>query len=216
MPIFQISTDMLHWHLNTDKKNTFACKIVKFKPVLGGYSWSGGSESSVACTTFMSGWPSGLRRQTQAQACLNNSVSGIECSGPRMWAWVRIPLLTQPLFIFYTSNIFRQKKHDCLQVGPLCIDSSNRPTPPPIHLTKIICGTMLWSISQSLKRSSSRHPWHNKKTRGSSDAKQFNSTLARKAIKMTVTYIFHTLANVGGRTVSTHQPARSNKTEFSL
>ena len=38
----------------------------------------------------MSGWPSGLRRQTQARA----SRSRAEISGPRMWAWVRIPLLT--------------------------------------------------------------------------------------------------------------------------
>ena len=39
----------------------------------------------------LSGWPSGLRRQTQGTAlhCIN-----VQCSGPRMWAWVQIPLLT--------------------------------------------------------------------------------------------------------------------------
>ena len=46
----------------------------------------------------LSGWPSGLRRQTQAEACL---ATGIGRSGPRMWAWVRIPLLTNLLFLFY-------------------------------------------------------------------------------------------------------------------
>ena len=38
----------------------------------------------------MSGWPSGLRRQTQELSCTCMS----EHSGPRMWAWVQIPLLT--------------------------------------------------------------------------------------------------------------------------
>ena len=41
----------------------------------------------------LSGWPSGLRRQTQGLEHLT-SLSGNEVSGPRMWAWVRIPLLT--------------------------------------------------------------------------------------------------------------------------
>ena len=39
-----------------------------------------------------SGWPSGLRRQTQE---LFSSLLWSEHSGPRMRAWVRIPLLTQ-------------------------------------------------------------------------------------------------------------------------
>ena len=39
---------------------------------------------------YMSGWPSGLRRQTQELSCIHTS----EHSGPRMWAWVQIPLLT--------------------------------------------------------------------------------------------------------------------------
>ena len=43
----------------------------------------------------MSGWPSGLRRQTQELSCLRTK----EHSGPRMWAWVQIPLLTN-LLIF--------------------------------------------------------------------------------------------------------------------
>ena len=45
---------------------------------------------------IMSGWPSGLRRQTQGNPC-----TLIECfnenSGPRMRAWVQIPLLTNIL-----------------------------------------------------------------------------------------------------------------------
>ena len=42
----------------------------------------------------MSGWPSGLRRQSQVQnlSCLFRAQGR---SGPRMWAWVRIPLLTK-------------------------------------------------------------------------------------------------------------------------
>ena len=44
----------------------------------------------------LSGWPSGLRRQTQALASL---LCIGECSGPRMRAWVRIPLLTHFLEI---------------------------------------------------------------------------------------------------------------------
>ena len=44
----------------------------------------------------MSGWPSGLRRQTQEQY----SSLTIERSGPRMRAWVRIPLLTKSFFSF--------------------------------------------------------------------------------------------------------------------
>ena len=44
---------------------------------------------------IMSGWPSGLRRQTQEK---DSSQHRSEHSGPRMWAWVRIPLLTKYLF----------------------------------------------------------------------------------------------------------------------
>ena len=43
----------------------------------------------------MSGWPSGLRRQTQE---INSSLHRSENSGPRMRAWVRIPLLTENVF----------------------------------------------------------------------------------------------------------------------
>ena len=39
---------------------------------------------------YMSGWPSGLRRQTQDISCIHSN----EHSGPLMWAWVQIPLLT--------------------------------------------------------------------------------------------------------------------------
>ena len=42
----------------------------------------------------MSGWPSGLRRQTQGIHPSHRS----EISGPRMRAWVRIPLLTKTFF----------------------------------------------------------------------------------------------------------------------
>ena len=51
----------------------------------------------------MSGWPSGLRRQTQEQY----SSLTIERSGPRMRAWVRIPLLTKSFFLsFYCIVAF--------------------------------------------------------------------------------------------------------------
>ena len=44
-----------------------------------------------------SGWPSGLRRQTQGIPFL--SIAGqLGNSGPLMRAWVRIPLLTKYLF----------------------------------------------------------------------------------------------------------------------
>ena len=50
-----------------------------------------------------SGWPSGLRRQTQE---INSSLLGGEHSGPRMRAWVRIPLLTIILYPFSFILIF--------------------------------------------------------------------------------------------------------------
>ena len=50
----------------------------------------------------MSGWPSGLRRQTQE---LYSSLHRSENSGPRMWAWVRIPLLTIPFFFLFASFV---------------------------------------------------------------------------------------------------------------
>ena len=54
--------------------------------------------SCVFCSAIaVSGWPSGLRRQTQG---LPSSLGEIECSGPLMWAWVRIPLLT----VFFFNN----------------------------------------------------------------------------------------------------------------
>ena len=42
----------------------------------------------------LSGWPSGLRRQTQGEYLTLMIGSCIENSGPRMRAWVQIPLLT--------------------------------------------------------------------------------------------------------------------------
>ena len=47
----------------------------------------------------MSGWSSGLRRQTQG---IDPSL--IEISGPRMRAWVRIPLLTKTFFTYFFSR----------------------------------------------------------------------------------------------------------------
>ena len=47
--------------------------------------------------TQLSGWPSGLRRQTQGEWALPVQYGLIERSGPRMWAWVRIPHLTNIL-----------------------------------------------------------------------------------------------------------------------
>lgn len=41
-----------------------------------------------------SGWPSGLRRQTQVISLLSYCWEVQGRSGPLMWAWVRIPLLT--------------------------------------------------------------------------------------------------------------------------
>ena len=51
-----------------------------------------------------SGWPSGLRRQTQGVTLRADSA---EHSGPRLRAWVRIPLLTKYYlhFLFYISEI---------------------------------------------------------------------------------------------------------------
>ena len=48
----------------------------------------------------MSGWPSGLRRQTQG---IDPSLT--EHSGPRMRAWVRIPLLTILFSYVYFRNV---------------------------------------------------------------------------------------------------------------
>ena len=44
---------------------------------------------------WMSGWPSFLRRQTQGTYLIT---ADDVCSGPRIWAWVRIPLLTKCLW----------------------------------------------------------------------------------------------------------------------
>ena len=66
----------------------------------------------------MSGWPSGLRRQTQGST-LPAKASG--CSGPRMRAWVRIPLLTK-FFTFHkedkiqpnlNKSFHRHNRHIC-------------------------------------------------------------------------------------------------------
>ena len=53
----------------------------------------------------MSGWPSGLRRQTQDCPCIRMN----ENSGPRMWAWVQIPLLT--LFNFPFQKCYENKQY---------------------------------------------------------------------------------------------------------
>ena len=49
---------------------------------------------------YMSGWPSGLRRQTQE---ILHCISVNECSGLHLEAWVRIPLLTK-IFILHNNN----------------------------------------------------------------------------------------------------------------
>ena len=61
-----------------------------------------------------SGWPSGLRRQTQVIELQCNS--HCENSGPQMWAWVQIPLLTTFFFIFFSlkKTFFSQKEEDAL------------------------------------------------------------------------------------------------------
>ena len=51
----------------------------------------------------MSAWPSGLRRQTQG---FPFSVAEAEISGPLMWAWVRIPLLTVRFYGTITVKYF--------------------------------------------------------------------------------------------------------------
>ena len=56
------------------------------------------------CFLRKSGWPSGLRRQTQE---IYSSLQKSEHSGPRMRAWVRIPLLTKP---FYTFSLQSKSK----------------------------------------------------------------------------------------------------------
>lgn len=56
----------------------------------------------------MSGWPSGLRRQTQGR---NLPCKGIECSGPRMWAWVRIPHLTLIFLLLFLLFVFFSHPH---------------------------------------------------------------------------------------------------------
>ena len=50
--------------------------------------------------SHMSGWPSGLRRQTQEILLFQS----MEHSGPLMWAGVRIPLLTYFYEISYQTN----------------------------------------------------------------------------------------------------------------
>ena len=59
----------------------------------------------------MSGWPSGLRRQTQG---IDPSLN--ESSGPRMRAWVRIPLLTKTFFNSFANHTFLE--NDYLDIIP--------------------------------------------------------------------------------------------------
>ena len=61
----------------------------------------------------MSGWPSGLRRQTQE---LYSSLLRSEHSGPRMRAWVRIPLLTKTFFNSFANHTFLE--NDYLDIIP--------------------------------------------------------------------------------------------------
>ena len=52
----------------------------------------------------MSGWPSGLRRQTQGQLALFPGRERAEISGPLLRAWVRIPHLTDVLGWFFVCS----------------------------------------------------------------------------------------------------------------
>lgn len=59
-----------------------------------------------------SGWPSGLRRQTQVISLLSYCWEVQGRSGPPMWAWVRIPLLTilsklRNTFVLLHALLFR-------------------------------------------------------------------------------------------------------------
>ena len=62
-------------------------------------------------TGNLSGWPSGLRRQTQGLPC-SPIESYNENSGPLMRAWVRIPLLTELFatfpFLHYKDGVVKQ------------------------------------------------------------------------------------------------------------
>ena len=60
---------------------------------------------------ILSGWPSGLRRQTQG-TCLTPMIRSCrENSGPRMRAWVQIPLLTATFFEIYPNVSWQQFKN---------------------------------------------------------------------------------------------------------
>ena len=63
----------------------------------------------------MSGWPSGLRRQTQ-----ESNSSEQEYSGPRMWAGVRIPLLTKIFGLSKYNNKAREKQIETRSVLQFC------------------------------------------------------------------------------------------------
>ena len=62
------------------------------------------NQRNFSLTGSLSGWPSGLRRQTQGLPC-SPIESYNENSGPLMRAWVRIPLLTE---LFATSPLGKQ------------------------------------------------------------------------------------------------------------
>lgn len=58
-----------------------------------------------AAPSTASGWPSGPRRQTQGTLPLP-ARGGFECSGPRLRAWVQIPLLTLlPSFVLAFGGV---------------------------------------------------------------------------------------------------------------
>ena len=60
---------------------------------------------------ILSGWPSGLRRQTQG-TCLTPMIRSCkENSGPRMRAWVQIPLLTATFCEIYPNVSWQQFKN---------------------------------------------------------------------------------------------------------
>ena len=60
---------------------------------------------------ILSGWLSGLRRQTQG-TCLTFMIRSCkENSGPRMRAWVQIPLLTATFLKIYPNVSWQQFKN---------------------------------------------------------------------------------------------------------
>ena len=84
--------------------------------------------TSFTLIVYQSGWPSGLRRQTQVQT-FSPIVS--ENSGPRLRAWVQIPLLTKFLSDFLNefnkSSFIQQNVSFNLLLGEIILENFNDP-----------------------------------------------------------------------------------------